>query len=85
MVEKCNMPLKCSSNKYSWSALVVQWVKIWCCHCRGLDHCCGTSSVPSSVTSTCHRCRQKKKKLMKINGRKNHTNTVTEKSIPSMK
>ena len=36
--------------------------KIWHCHCCGLGHGCGTSSVPSLGTSRCHGCSQKKKK-----------------------
>jgi len=44
------------------SSLVVQWVKDPALSLQQLGHCCGTSLIPGSGTSTCHRCIQKKKK-----------------------
>ena len=37
-------------------------LRIWCCHCRGPGHCCSTGLSHGPETSTCHRCRGKKKK-----------------------
>ena len=27
-------------------------LRIWCCHCSSLDHCCGSVSIPGPGTST---------------------------------
>ena len=38
---------------------VLLWLsrlRIWCCHCCGLGHCCGMSLIPGSGTSTFHEC-----------------------------
>ena len=32
------------------------------CHCSGLGHCCGMSSIPGPGTSACHGCCQKRKR-----------------------
>ena len=44
-------------------------VPLWCsglrsqhCHCSGLGHCCGSSSISDPGTSICHRCGQKEMK-----------------------
>ena len=34
-------------------------LKIWCCHCMGLGHCCGTGLIPGLGTSECSGCSQK--------------------------
>ena len=44
------------------SSMVALWLRIWSCHCCGLGHCWGMSSIPGPRTSACHRCSQKKKK-----------------------
>ena len=36
-------------------------LRIWRCHCIGLDRCCGTGLIPGPGTSTCCRHHQKKK------------------------
>ena len=44
-------------------------LSIRCCHCYGLDHCCGTGSIPDLGTSKGCECRGRKKKKKK---EKNH-------------
>ena len=46
--------------KYIIGIFVVQRVKIQCCCCSGLGHCCCASSVPGLGISIFHRCGQKK-------------------------
>ena len=36
-------------------------LRIWCCHCSSLGHCCGAGSIPGPGTSICYGCGQKKK------------------------
>ena len=48
---------------YTGSSILAQWVKYLALYCSSLSHCCGTGLIPGSVTSTCHRCDQKKKKM----------------------
>ena len=38
----------------TWSSLVAYWLRIQCCRC------CGVGFIPSSGTSACHGCSQKK-------------------------
>ena len=45
------------------SSLVVQWIKIWHCHCSCLGCSYGTGLIPGQGTSTCCRSDQKKKKM----------------------
>ena len=47
-------------NGQKGSSLVVQWVRIHCCHCSGSHHCYGECSIPSLGTSTCCGHVQKK-------------------------
>ena len=50
-----------NQNKAYRSFLVVQWIRIWCCHCSDLGCYCGAGSVPDQGTSTCHGCGPPKK------------------------
>ena len=40
--------------------------RIWCCHRCGVDHSGGLNLIPGPGSSTCHRCREKKKKNQKF-------------------
>ena len=41
-------------------------LRIQHCHCSGLSHCQGASSIPGPGTSTCHGVRPKKQNKAKI-------------------
>ena len=43
--------------------LWISGLTIQCCQCSGSGCCCGMGSIPGVGTSTCHRCRKKKKFL----------------------
>ena len=43
------------------------WLRIWCCHCNSLGHCCGAKWSPGLGISTCYRRGQKKKKNADFN------------------
>ena len=40
-------------------------LRIWCCHCYGLGHCCGISSIPGPGISTTDRKKTNKKPTKK--------------------
>ena len=55
---------KPTSNPMKTWAGVLLWhigLKIWHCHCCGLDHCCGVGSIPGPGISACHGGSQKSK------------------------
>lgn len=47
------------------NSLLVQQVRIWCCHYFGSGHSYGTAVIPSPGTARCCRCSQKKKSANK--------------------
>ena len=48
------------SKKENRISLVVQWVKIWHCHCSGSGHYGGMGSIPGPGTSPRHGCNPPK-------------------------
>ena len=40
-------------------------LRIWHCHCSGLDCCCGAGLIPGLGISTCRGCSQKKFRIFK--------------------
>ena len=52
---------KCIHKKETWIFLVVQWVRIQCCHC------CGSGSIPLPGTSTCYRWHFLLPKVIAVN------------------
>ena len=47
---------KCNYRSFLWPS----GLRMHCCHCRGLDHCCSEGSIPVEGTSTCCGHDQKK-------------------------
>ena len=57
--------LKKLYNIFSYKTGFPLWysgLRIWCCYCRGLGHCCGVGLILDPGASTCHGHGQKKKR-----------------------
>lgn len=72
----CKKKNKTKKPKHAGILLWCSKLRIWCCPCSSLGHCCGTGFISGLETSTYHRYGPKQKQKQKLNTQLSHKLTM---------